>query len=94
MRREGWGGTRTVTICLTVALAGCAGKPLPYPPRADVVAVTEAKPKPTAAVLTDPAANDRYNSEIEARGDRLYSAGVRLCKFFASTGMPDLDCPG
>ncbi|MCW1431414.1 hypothetical protein [Novosphingobium sp. JCM 18896] len=82
---------RAIVLCL--AVAGCASKPLPFPPRADVVAMTEAKPKPGADVLTDPAANDRYNSVLEARGDRLYAAGVRLCRFFRDTGM-DVDCPG
>ena len=81
-----------LAIALCVMLAGCATNPLPYPPRADVIAVTEAKPRPSADVLTDPAASDLYNAELEARGDRLYAAGVRLCRFFRATGMGGLEC--
>ncbi len=77
--------------CLALCLTACATTGA-YPPAADIAAVTEAKPQPTADILTDPAANDRYNSAIEARGDRLYAAGARLCRFFARTGMR-VDCP-
>lgn len=73
-------------------LSACATKPQAYPPRADLVAVVEAKPKPSASILTDPAESDRHNSRVEAWGDRVRSAGVRLCVFFRETGMPDLDC--
>lgn len=55
--------------------------------------MTEAKPRPGADILTEPAANDRYNSAIEARGDRIYAAGARLCRFFERNGMKGLDCP-
>lgn len=66
-------------------------EPATFPPRADLVAATEAKPKPSAAILTDPAANDRYNSALEAWADRLHSAGVRLCGFYRGLGM-DVEC--
>lgn len=75
-----------------LALAACATKPAALPPRADVQAIIEPKPAPPAAILTDPAASDRFNAELEARGDRLYAAGVRLCRYFAATGM-DVKCP-
>lgn len=64
-----------------------------YPPLADIQAVTEAKPLPTAAILTDPAADARYNASIEATLDRVHAAGLRLCRFYARTGMPGADCP-
>lgn len=82
-----------VTIAyMFVALTACATKPAPMPPRADLIALVEPKPKPTAVILTDPAASDRYNSAVESWGERLSSAGLRLCRYFAATGM-DVDCP-
>ncbi|WP_159975913.1 MULTISPECIES: hypothetical protein [unclassified Novosphingobium] len=64
-----------------------------YPAREDVEAATEAKPAPTAAILTDPNADARYNASIEAWGDRVRAAGVRLCRFYERTGMPGIACP-
>lgn len=85
---------RTISILAIVAtLAACATKPSPLPPRADVIALIEVKPKPPVAILTDPAASDRHNNAIEAYADRLSSAGKRLCAYFAATGM-DVDCGG
>lgn len=47
---------------------------------------------PTAEIVTDPVASALYNARIEAWGDRLHSAGVRLCRYFKATGMKGLDC--
>ncbi|QQN75051.1 hypothetical protein [Croceicoccus sp. YJ47] len=33
-------------------------------------------------------ANAHYNAAIEGWGDRVWSAGARLCRFFAATDMP------
>jgi hypothetical protein len=55
--------------------------------------VTEPKPVPGDEIATDPQAEAKYNASVESWGDRLRSAGVRLCKFFDETGMPDLNCP-
>jgi hypothetical protein len=79
--------------CVIAALSGCAEKPIVHatPAAEDVRALVERKPKPPISILTDPAANDRYNAEVEAWGDRLRSAGVRLCAFFANQGMI-IDC--
>lgn len=60
--------------------------PLP-PPVADLQAIVEQKPKPPKAILTDPDANDRYNESVEAWGDRIRAAGVKLCSFYENTGM-------
>ncbi len=57
------------------------------------MAATEAKPVPGDEIATDPAAEAHYNAAIEAWGDRLRSAGLRLCRFFAETGVKNLDCP-
>lgn len=63
------------------------------PSRADVIAVTEAKPVPSEATVTDETADSLYNASVEAWGDRLRSAGLRLCRYFKTTGMEGLDCP-
>lgn len=82
---------RAVILALLL-LSACATKPQAYPPRTDIIAATAPKPKPSAAILTDPAESDRHSARIEAWGEGVRAAGVRLCKFFAATGMPDLDC--
>lgn len=79
-------------LCVVLlAAAGCSTTGS-YPPKADIAAITEAKPVPPVTILTDPAASELHASRVEAWGDRLSSAGQRLCKFFARTGMDDLDC--
>ena len=65
-----------------------------YPPVADLQAVTEEKPKPTDEILIDPVADAQYNASIESWGDRISSAGGRLCRFFDNAGMVGVDfCP-
>lgn len=73
-------------------VSGCAATG-GYPPLADLQAVTEAKPVPTDEIATDPVAEASYNASVESWGDRLRSAGIRLCRFFDDTGMKGLDCP-
>lgn len=74
-----------LTACTTTERVG-------LPSQADIAALTEAKPVPSVAILTDPAASDRYSSEVEGWGDRLSAAGGRLCRFYQTVGM-HLDCP-
>ena len=83
---------KRAAIALALSTAGCATAPKPYPPQADLQALAEVKPKPTAAILTDPAANDRYNAALESWGDRLSAAGLRLCRYFKAQGMT-VECP-
>ncbi len=85
-------GLSALLLMLSLA-SGCAGGAGSYPPRADLMGATEAKPVPGNEIATDPVAEARYNASVEAWGDRLRSAGVRLCKFFDATGMRGLDCP-
>jgi len=76
-------------LCLALfALSACTDHPrVGFPAAADLVAVTEAKPKPSPDILTDPAASDRYGASVESWGERVQAAGVRLCKFFVAQGM-------
>jgi hypothetical protein len=82
------------TCLLALALAGCNTTKgailVGHPPKADVVAVTEAKPVAGADILT-PQGNARYNSAVSAWGNRIASAGLRLCRFFKAGGM-DVEC--
>lgn len=83
--------TSAQLVMFSYMLAACTTTGT-YPAVADINAVTEKKPLPPATILTDPAANDRYNSALEAYGDRLHAAGLRLCRYFQRTGMKGLDC--
>lgn len=79
-------------LCVAlIAIAGCSTTPSTYPPRVDLEAVSEAKPVPPITILTDPAASELHASRVEGWGDRIHSAGLRLCRYFERTGM-DVDC--
>lgn len=80
-------------ILLAVSTAACTTTG-GYPPLADIQSVTERKPAPTSAILTDPAADARYNASLEATLDRVHAAAMRLCRFYARTGMDGVDCSG
>lgn len=81
-------------VALLLLLAACSPRPqVGTPPIADIETATEAKPRPTAAILTDPAADARYNSAVEAWGDRVRAAGVRLCRFYRDVGVK-VECGG
>jgi len=82
----------SLQVALALALTACAHGPAGMPARADIEALVEAKPTPGPEILTDPNASARYNSAIEGWGDRLSSAGARLCRFYVDQGA-DLDCP-
>ncbi|HUD28944.1 MAG TPA: hypothetical protein VMQ93_08745 [Novosphingobium sp.] len=79
-------------IAFLLLLSGCKTTDA-WPPRQDLVEVTAVKPEPPADILTDPAAGDRYDSAIEAWGDGVRAAGMRLCRFYERTGMPAISCP-
>ncbi|AIT80931.1 hypothetical protein [Novosphingobium pentaromativorans] len=83
---------KSIVIAL-LFLSACKSTEPPkfYPSPLDLEAVAQAKPKPTAAILTDPKANDMYNHEVEAWGDRIHAAGLRLCRFYQNLGQV-VDC--
>ena len=75
-------------------LASGCGTSAGFPPLADVTAATERKPVPDDAIATDPVAEAHYNASVESWGDRIGSAGARLCRFFLAMKMPGLKaCP-
>lgn len=58
-----------------------------FPPSADLKAATESKPRPTAEIVSDPQAAERYNAAVEGWGDRAHDAGVRVCEWAVQMGM-------
>ena len=69
--------------------ASACGEPTPivlYPPAIDVEAATEPKPVPPMEIATSEEAALAYDLELEAWGERVQSAGVRLCKWFNEQG--------
>lgn len=84
---------RRVANCLLPPMfllaSACAGSGA-YPPLADLRAVTEAKPVPGDEIATDPVAEAHYNAAVESWGERLHSAGLRLCRFYRRMKMPNL----
>lgn len=81
-------------LLLTIA-SGCAGRAGPkaaFPPIADLEAVTEAKPAPSADIVTSAKAAEDYNAAIEGWGDRTSAAGGRLCRYYKALGMK-ISCP-
>lgn len=82
---------KLVALAALSFLVGCKSTQ-DFPPRAEIQAVTETKPIPPASILTDTTASDRYNAQLEAWGERVQAAGVRLCGYFKGKGM-QVDCP-
>lgn len=66
-------------------------KPI-FPSRADVEAMTEAKPIPPVEIATDEEAAVQHDADLESWGERLHSAGARVCRWFNFNGA-DFDCP-
>ena len=69
-------------------MQGC-GEPTPivlFPPAVDVEASTEPKPLPPVEIATDEQAALEYDLALEAWGERVQSAGVRLCRWFNDNG--------
>lgn len=61
--------------------SSCAEQGAIAPPVADLSAAVEAKPQPTDDIATSQEAYDQYQALLEAWGDRLYSAGGRVCRW-------------
>jgi len=72
-------------VALALLLAACQTTG-GHPPAADIEAAIEAKPAPTAEILT-PGGDARYSASIEATLDRVHAAAMRLCRFHQRTGM-------
>jgi hypothetical protein len=65
-----------------------------FPPAADVKAVVDPKPQPSADIVTSAQASEDYNAAIEGWGDGIYAAGSRICRWLERAGMKlDFRCP-
>lgn len=88
-------GTRRLALVagmLSIA-PGCA-PPTPIvlsPPAIDVEAATEPKPLPPVEIATDEAVALQYDLEIEAHGERIRAAAVRVCLWLNANGT-NYDC--
>ena len=60
--------------------SGCTTSGAIHPPVDDLKAAVEPKPMPGDDIATSDQANADYNAAIEAWGDRISSAGARLCR--------------
>ena len=76
---------------LGAAVASCETPGAAFP-RAQDLAV-EAKPIPSADVLTSRIAGEQYDNAVEAWGEAGWAQIARLCRFFAEMGMSGLECP-
>ena len=80
---------------LALAASACAPQVIErpiFPSRADMEAVTEAKPVPPIEIVTDPEVEAQYDADLESWGERLRSAGIRLCNWSVEQGA-DYICP-
>jgi len=95
-RRDAGSYARLASAVLAILALTACGDERPAvgtPLIADIEAAAETKPPPTAAILSDPNADARYNAEIEAWGDRVSAAGRRLCRFYRDVGVK-VECGG
>lgn len=83
---------RSALLPMLLLASGCGGA-AGLPPLADLQAASETKPVPGDEIASDPQAEAHYNAQVEGWGDRVSSAGARLCRFFAARGMTGLNCP-
>ena len=85
---------RSIVFAATFALTACGPqiqlRPL-YPPAADLA--VEAKPVPSADIVTSAEAGAEYSARVEAWGERGWLTVARLCRYYKGQGMPGIVCP-
>ena len=82
-----------LVAALGLTVSAC-GQPTPIvlsPPAIDVEAATEPKPVPPMEIATDEAVALQYDLALEAWGERVQAAGVRVCLWLNDNGA-DYDC--
>lgn len=60
---------------------------------ADLKALVEPKPVPTDDIATSDQAAADYDASVEAWGDRISSAGGRICRWSESVYRVKIGCP-
>lgn len=86
---------RLAMVAAVPLIASGCDRPVstPLPPAADVEAATEPKPLPPVSIVTDEAAALQYDLAVEAWGERVRSAGVRVCEWLnAAVKSADYKC--
>lgn len=88
---------RLVLPLSLLAASGCGGRASLPPPTIAVSAVDAAeastvKPAPSAAILTDDAANAAYSASVELWGEKVSRAWGRVCRSLAAQGVT-VACP-
>ena len=84
-----------LTALAPLLLASACPKPVstPLPPAQDVEGATETKPLPSPEAVFDAKAKARDDAALEAWGERLRSAGVRVCEWLnAASKDADYEC--
>jgi hypothetical protein len=64
-----------------------------HPPVADLKAAVEPKPVPGDDTATSQQAHDLYSADVEGWGDRVSSAGGRICRWAERTYRIKVGCP-
>jgi hypothetical protein len=85
--------SRLLLLPALMAVSNCAAQVVIAPPVADLQAATEPKPVPTDDIVTSQQAYDQYQASIEAWGDRISSAGGRLCRWSERVYKVKIGCP-
>lgn len=85
--------SRLLLLPTLVLASSCAEQATIAPPVTDLQAVVEQKPQPTDDIATSQQAYDQYQASLEAWGDRLHSAGGRLCRWSERVYKIRVGCP-
>ena len=80
-------------LAMPLLASACASSGAIPPPVPDLQAVVEPKPVPSDDIATSDQANADYNAAIEAWGDRISSAGARLCRWSERAYKIKIGCP-
>lgn len=82
-----------LALAMLLLASGCTTSGAIHPPVDDLKAATEAKPVPADDIATSDQASADYSAAIEGWGDRVSSAGGRLCRWNKRTFKLSIACP-
>jgi hypothetical protein len=84
---------RLLALATLLLASACTTSGAIHPPVDDLKAAVEAKPLPGDDIATSDQASADYSAALEGWGDRLYSAGGRLCRWNKRTFKLGIACP-
>lgn len=85
--------SRSLPLAALLLASACATPGAIPPPVDDLKAVTEPKPVPSDETATSQQAHDLHSADVESWGDRIWSAGARLCRWVERTHKVKAGCP-